>query len=387
MKHQRVIVLLSALIVCIIFKAEAQSSALAIADSLYTVGDYTKAIKTYNTITPKDQYLLLQIAKSHKAKGTYIDALTYYKKAIENNSALISAKLEYAKLLTTTNKFNKADSVYTNLISEYPKNPNFQYRQGLVKKIKKDSTAILYFKEAFKLDSTHQKSCFEVAKHYLKKREYDKVWDVANLGLHSYPENPQLINILGQNFLLKKDYDGAIPYFEKLLQLNYESEFIHASAGLCYSNTYEFEKAVFHFKEALKYDDKIPIRYTRLGDAYLRLKKHKEAIESYEAAITLKDLPIEEDLLNIAMVYRHQKQWQKAIKYATLSLKENPGYSRAQYQLATFADAYYEDPQTKLDYYNLYLKKHGDDKKSYLNFIVNKRVVQLEEEINKQLKK
>ncbi len=363
-------------------KINAQSSALAIADSLYHLDDFSNAIQKYQDITPKDQYILLQIAKSHKAKGTYTDALSYYEKAITEYSSDAVTKFEYAKLLTTTRKFIKADSVYSILVSDYPTNPNFQYRLGIAKKLLKDSTAITYFKKAFSLDSTHQKSCFQISKYYLKKRNYDMVWDTANLGLHSYPENVELISVLGQNFLLRKDYYGALPYFEKLLALNYKNEFVHSKLALCYNQTNNFKKAVVHFTEALKYNNKVPQRYSMLAYAYQRLENYEKALENYKMAIELKDLPIEEELFSIALVYRFKEDWEKAIKYAKLSLNENPKYVRAQYQLAMFADAYYKDPKIKLKYYNEYLTKYGQDKRrKYFNTIVEKRIIQLEEEI------
>ncbi len=363
-------------------RAEAQSSALAIADSLYQLGDYSNAIQKYEDIHPKDQYVLLQIAKSHKSKGTHNDALKYYEKVIVAHPSSTSIKLDYAKLLMTTRKFKKADSVYSTLVSEYPKNPNFQYKLGLAKKHLKDTTAITYFKKAFKIDSTHQKSCLEVSKYYLKKRNYEMVWETANLGLHSYPENVELIGILGQNFLLRKDYHTALSYFEKLLALHHENEFIHSKLGLCYSQTYAFKKAITHYEEALKYNDQIPARYSMLAYCYQKEEKFDKALENYKAALTLKDLPIEEDLLAIALVYRFQEKWEKAIQYSKLSLKENPNYGRAQYQLAMFADAYYKDPQIKLKYYKEYLKKFGQDKKGkYFNAIIEKRIAQLEKEI------
>ncbi|WP_378179046.1 tetratricopeptide repeat protein [Aquimarina sp. SS2-1] len=377
------------LIIPLIFvKVQGQTSDIKIADSLYNIENYTEAINIYQKINPKDIHVFLQIAKAHKAKGTYSEALKYYEEVIRRDTTLTSVKLAYAKLLMSTNKFKKADSVYSNLVDKYNSNPNFQYRLGLAKKKLKDSTAIQYFETAFKLDSTHQKSCFEVAMYYLRKRKYNVVSDIANQGLSSYPENPELLNVLAQNYLLRKYYPEAIPYFEKLLSLNYSNEFIHASLALCYHKNYDYDLAIEQYQMALQYNDKIPLRYTRLGDAYVTVKNYDKALDSYRAALTLKDLPIEEDLLNIAMVYRHQEKWEKAMAQAKLALKENPNYMRAQYQLATFADAYYKDPEAKLKYYNVFLEKFGDDtdKKNYFNFIVKKRVAALEEEIeeNKQ---
>lgn len=376
------------LIALAFMKAKAQDAQLKIADSLYAIGNFSEAIKSYKKVPTKDDYILLKIAQAHKAKGTYQDALNYYEKVILMNTKLLSAKLEYAKLLMSTNKFKKADSVYSGLVANYNDNPDFQYRLGLAKKKLKDSTAIIYFEEAFRLDSTHQKSCFEVAKHYLKKRKHIKVEDITNKGLASYPENPELINVIAQNYLLRKYYSEAIPYFEKLIELNHNNEFVHASLALCYHKDYEYKKAIEQYLQALTFNNQVPLRYTRLAQAYTSIKKYDEALISYKMALELKDLPIDKDLYNIAMTYRHKEEWENAIKHMKLSIKENPNYHNAQYQLATFADAYYKDPKVKLKYYTDCLKKLEASKEdnTFINFLkqtTNKRIRQLEQEIEK----
>ena len=125
-----------------------------------------------------------------------------------------------------------------------------------------------------------------------------------------------------------------------------------------------------------------------MAENYVKLEQYDNALESYKAAKELRDSPIEEDLFNIAMMYRHQEQWENAIKYAKMALKENSNYSKAQYQIATFADAYYKDPKIMLDYYNLFKNKFGDHKdlKGFLDMLVNKRIKQLEEEITNNTK-
>ncbi len=365
-----------------IVKVEAQSSTLAIADSLYNLGNYSNAIRAYQKVIPKNQYVLLQIAKSHKAKGTLNQAIKYYEEIIKKHPITPTTQLEYAKLLTTTRKFKRADSIYSRLVLEYPKNPNFQYKLGIVKQQLRDTTAILYFKEAFALDNTHQKSCFEITKYYLKKRNYDKVVETANLGLKSYPENAELIGVLGQNFLLREDYYTALPYFEKLISLNQENEYIYSKLGLCYYQTHAFQKAIIHLEKVLAYNTKVPERYTMLAYAYQKLEKFDKALENYKIALELKDLPIENELMSIALAYRFQENWNKAIEYVQLAIKENPNDDRAHYQMAMFADAHYKDPEIKLKYYHNYLTKFGQNKRNkYFVSIIEKRIVQLEKEI------
>ncbi|MEM9574188.1 MAG: tetratricopeptide repeat protein [Pseudomonadota bacterium] len=171
-----------------IAKHTAQSS-IKVADSLYTIGDYSKAIKTYTEITPKSDHILAQMARSHKAKGTYDDALAFYQQAIATNPRALIAQMEYGKLLMTTKSFQKANRIFEGLVAKYPENPGFQYQLGLTKETLKDSSAIYHYRKAFDLDQTHQKSCYKVAKHFLVHREFDSVVKYAKTGLSYYKNN------------------------------------------------------------------------------------------------------------------------------------------------------------------------------------------------------
>ncbi len=64
----RICFYISALVLSLL-KAEAQTSALAIADSLYAVGEYDKAIAEIQQIQPKSEKVYLKLAKFSRADG------------------------------------------------------------------------------------------------------------------------------------------------------------------------------------------------------------------------------------------------------------------------------------------------------------------------------
>lgn len=372
-------------------KIEAQSTTLQVADSLYTVGEYSNAIKKYMSIDTKDQYTLLQIAKSHKAKGTYGDALEFYRKSVLKDTSNSIVSLEYGKLLMTTKKSSLADSVFTKLVAKHPQNPNFLYNLGLTKETLKDSVSIQFYKKAFDLDNSHQKSCYKVAKHFLQLREYDSVAKYANIGLSHYENNVELISILGQNYFRKERFDKAIPYFLQLIELNYKSEFIYRSLAISYHKEYEYNDALKYYKTLLTYDSQNAKIYNTIAEIYSKLQNHREAEKNYLIAIELLKYDLDKEYYRLAMSCRFQDKWEEAIRYMKKALKENPDNFSAQYELAVFADAYYKDPEKKLSYYNRYIQKFGqkdsspkDKKRSFMRFFeekVQKRIHQLEQEI------
>lgn len=372
------------LLIVLHYKAEAQTSALQIADDLYTSEYYSKAIESYQKINPKTNYVYWQLAKSHRAKGTYSNALSFYKKAATSDSTNNKLLLEYAGLLITTQKISLADSIYHKLVERHPDNPNFHYRLGLAKKTQKDSTAILYFKKAFKLDSTHQKSCYEVARHYLKKGQFRSAEKVARIGLTSYTENPRLLSILAQKYLLQEYYDQAIPYFEKIVELNQGNAYVYTSLGFCYDKNYNYKKAIKHYTRVLEYNQEDIELHTNLANVYQKSEKYQKALNHLLIVLELKNKPIENDLLKVAACYSAQKKGKKAFTYTQLAIKENPDFEMGYYQLAMYADKYYKDPKVKLKYYHKYLTKfENKEPNKYLQQKIQKRAKQLEIELKK----
>ncbi|MFC5048160.1 tetratricopeptide repeat protein [Aquimarina hainanensis] len=371
--------------ICMYITFSHAQTSVTIADSLFQVGEYQKAIALYQKNTSSPLYDT-KIAKAYNALGNHQQALTYYHRAITKNPSLIPTTLAYGKLLLTTKKLKQADSLFLYLTTTYPSNPNFHYHLGITKEQRQDSSYIVSYKTAFSLDSTHQKSCYKVAKYYMQKRKYDLTKTTALRGLSSYPENPQLLSILGQNNFLRSYYDRAIPFFKKLLELGYESGFIHTKIATAYLKTSDYDKAIIHYKKALEFEQK-PHLYSQIGSIYGRLNDHTQSLENHKKALKLKNTPVDQELIDIAMAYRHQEQWEKAIQYIKSAIRENPRSQKAHYQMALFADAYYDDPNTKLKYYETFTNTFGEQQHKYMQFMVEKRIEQLQKEIEQQKEK
>ena len=79
-----------------LFKAEAQSSASVIADSLYLTGNYTTAINEYTKVG--DAKASLQIARAYNAIGNYDKSIAQYEAVLSSSPDLQIARFELGKL-------------------------------------------------------------------------------------------------------------------------------------------------------------------------------------------------------------------------------------------------------------------------------------------------
>jgi tetratricopeptide (TPR) repeat protein len=371
------------ILVATFLKAEAQNtSALAIADSLYAVGNYTEALVEYSRISPKNENIYLKIARAHQAKGTLGDALFNYKKAATGPEKVLALN-EYGKLLITTAHYKKADSIFSILIDTYKNNPNFYYQRGRAKMEIRDTSALVNtdslvgkkddnkafiadFEHAVALDSTHQKALYQTAKYYLKRKNYLLVERLCKKALQSYPENVQIISLLAQDNFSRGFISDAIPLFEKLLKLGQNSQFIYEKLGACYYKRRNYEVAIDYYLKALDFSEEDFYLHANLAKLYNFVEDFKNAEKHGKLAIFYKDLPLDADYYTLGDTYQIHNDWPEAMENFNKALTENKDHKRALYNKAVVADNYYADKEAVLKLYEAFIEKYEDEE--YANY-------------------
>jgi len=354
----------------------AQSAFTTIADSLYVNGNYSKAIEAYQKNEDQSQ-VYDKIAKAYIAIGNYDAALLNYEQSIDANPNDALIKYEYAKLLAKTKKYQKASDEFYKLIDIDYRNPNYHYELGLVLEHLKDSTAQNRFYSAFQLDSTHQKAIYRIAKHQLKKGANRSVHRYVDIGLASYPNNKELISLKAQNYYVKKEFSNAVIWFEKLIALNEKSQFIYEKLRMSYANLYEFEKAIKFGMHALELEPTNANNLFIQAELYERIDDFKSAEKFMLLSLELQDLPLDKEYIDLASVYNRQEKYKEGIEMLKRAIRENPKNERAQFLLIYTKDTYYEDVDTRIKLYEVFLKKNP---KSEYKAIVEYRMKELKEE-------
>ncbi|WP_298900646.1 tetratricopeptide repeat protein [uncultured Psychroserpens sp.] len=357
-------------------KTEAQSSVLNLADSLYVNGNYTKAIAAYKTYNnPNEVYD--KIAKSYVAIGNYDLALEHYKLSVDAYPKKALTLYEYAKLLSKTKKFELSIEMFNRLMNIDYRNPNYHYEMGLALEKMKDSTAINRFRSAYDLDQTHQKSIYKIARHYLKKRRHTLAEKYIDKGLETYSNNVELISLKAQSFYLQEYYTKARDNFQKLIDLGESSEFIHEKLSLCHAQNSDYELAIEQRNKALKYNPYNSTAIFVIGTYYERLRDFEKAEKYIKQALSLMDVPLDQEYQKLGTVYNWQNKRKEALEAFQKSLKENPQNVRTEFFIITTKDAYYEDIDAKIKLYKDFKEKYSD---SFYAKYASQRISQLKEE-------
>ena len=358
------------------FKTEAQSSVLTIADSLYLNGNYSQAITAYKSYENQDE-VFDKMAKSYLAIGNYDAALHYYKLNIEVHPEDALSKYEYAKLLSKTKQFEASIEVFNDLMNIDYRNPNYHYEMGLALEKINDSSAINRFRTAYDLDGTHQKAIFKIAKHFLIKRKHETSHRYIDKGLETYENNVELISLKAQNYYYQEYYNQAKIWFQKLIDLSESSEFIHEKLSSIHAELSEYEQAISQRQLVLNYNPYDSNALFLIGTYYERLNDFTNAENYIIQALKLKDVPLDYEYQKLGVVFNRQERYQEAIEAFKKSLKENPENVSSAFFIVSTKDRYYADIDSKIKVYQDFIENYSNS--PFLSF-AKRRLSELKEE-------
>jgi len=353
--------LLVFIVLLFFFKAEAQNaSALRLADSLYALGNYSRAISYYKQLSKSEQQLF-KLAKSYEALGNHPKAFYYYQKVISTYPKATLASYNYGKLLFNTSKYRKADSLFKNLSEGHPLHPNFIYYSGLVKEKLNDSSAIFFFRKTYKLDKSHHNALYKIAKHHTEKREFEVAERYISEGLLVDPNSILFLNLKALKYFYSKEYHGALLAYKKLLEFNQSNTQLHENVAISFVHTNQFDKAIEQYTILInRYEDKNSKWHYQIGRAYMALRYYEKAQRHFEIAIALKDISSESEYFALSQLFGKQENYKAQMKALNKAIVENPKNQHTHYFLAVAADNYFKDKKTVIVYYEKYLKMFGE---------------------------
>ncbi|QHI38258.1 Photosystem I assembly protein Ycf3 [Kordia antarctica] len=373
------VLLLFITLICI-SKVGAQSSAFAVADSLYRVGNYSKAIEAYKKLE-NSSYANTQIAKAYKALGNSKKAIENYEKVLDRDSLNMLVLYEYGKLLFSVGKLKKSLTIFEKLKLKDTLNPNFHYQVGLAKEALQQEDFIQSYKTAFQLDSQHQKSIYKLIRNSLQFQKFEKTATYIKVGLDNNSDDLKIIGYNAQLFYAQKKYRKALMWFEKLIDRKKATKYVYEKSAYCAYRIGKILKSIAYYEEALKLEDGNYFYHSQLAKLYYQDGIIEKAEHHASQAIIAKMTDPSGDYYILGLVHFDRKEHGKAIKLFKMALEENPEYEAAQFQLALCTDNYYSDLKEKLKMYERFNEKFPKAKIE-MRTIINTRIRELKSEIH-----
>lgn len=365
-----------------VLKAEAQSSALVVADSLYNLGNYSAAINQYAGINTSEAKL--QIARLYNLVRNYDKAIAQYQNYIENNTNNQLAKFELGKLYLKTRKYTKGKDIFEKLVSENSNNPEYYYYLAdAFASLEAETESIVFYKKAIAIDSTHLRSIFEVTKYHVKLQDRDSVVKYADKGLGFYENDVSLLNLKAIGLFNNDEYKACIPLFEKMVALGEKQSYVFERLGNAYFSLKELKKAKENYKSSLFYDALNPSSKVlfNLGNVFWEEKQLDSAAVYFQEAIDVQIVLFDKEYQALARIASEKKDFKNALKFYKLAHEEDPENVIYFYQVCFVADRYYKDPKVKIGYYEQLTEKYKNQKGYFIQF-AERRITELKEEIH-----
>lgn len=381
------------LVIALIFllvgtKIEAQNLVFTTVDSLLTAGNYNQAIHLLNTKK-------VGLGKNEKLGNIYAEigncnkAIVFYNKAIKENSSnrlihklaktlkqagFINKSIEkyyflyrkdssnllvannLAKLLLQQKKFKKALQVYDFLEKTDSLNPYYSYQKGrILKKQNQLYPSGQNFLNAYKKDTLHLKTIYELAKFYKKIKFKDSSNLFVNKGLQLAKNSISFNMLKASQLYYKKDFVNGLKYMKRLDSLNARSVYLYELMGMSFYNLNKLDSAKAYFEKAKEIDFRNPkIRYRLASVAYAK-KQYVAAEKDLLISIAFSKPDLDKQYVLLGLIFIDKKKPKKAIEQFKKAYANNLRNHKALFILATACEKHYKDKKIAYNYFKKYV--------------------------------
>ena len=268
----------------------------------------------------KTKGLYNNIAINFENLEQFDKAIEYYTKEIEIDPDDFKSYINRATLYSNLKYFEKAEVDFTKAIELDSENDEHYYDRGHFYRydLEDYEKAIIDFTKAIELDPKDPINYFlradafneneqynQALSDYLKAEELDKDKSIA--------KSDYLYNDIAVNFVRLEQFDKAIEYYTKEIEINPDNYIGYQNRAYRYLNLKNYEKAEVDFTKAIELDSENDEHYYRRGYFYsYDLEDYEKAITDFTKAIEL-DPKNPENYFRRADAFRSNEQYNQAL--------------------------------------------------------------------------
>jgi len=350
----------------------------------YDIGEYSKAIETFQSIESPSTDDEIILAKTYAAKGMTLKCLKTYESAFSDTKAdkFITSKFQYAKILQTQGRLKKADSIYSRLLEVLPENAEFMYQKGKIAEDFEELGYHQFFLSALLYDPTHIKAAHEASRYFMEVDNLSMAKNICLKTLELVPNTPRLINLMAQIHYRKDDYAKSLAYIKQLEKLKSDlPKFIFEIKGNIYLKQKLYKKAFKAYEMAYSKDNKDYNLCLKLGEIAIIIEDYDKAGRYLFLYERMRDTSMWEFNYLRGQLYLKRKEYRMAFYQFERALKENISHEASRYYRAIAADNFAEDKAFVLDYYTNYIEFFEDEKDAKFVELALRRETEIRREL------
>ncbi|MBI4649953.1 tetratricopeptide repeat protein [Candidatus Desantisbacteria bacterium] len=229
----------------------------------------------------------LQLAAFYLSAYKVEEAIAELQKALEIDPTQISVHIVLSQIYLQKNELDKAIEE-TNLVLKANQDDMGAHKNLASIYVRKEEydKSIIHLKKILDKEPNNGEAHLMMGIISEKKKDVDQAIKEYTIVIKLLPNDSRAYNNLAYIYATKNDkLDTAFGYASKAMELSPQNGTVIDTLGYIYLLKGDYQKAITHFKDALKYLPAEPTIYYHLGYSYYKIGEKKDALSNLNKAL------------------------------------------------------------------------------------------------------
>ena len=321
------------------------------------------ALERARQLAPERADIWYNLANVYKQMDEAEEAETYYRKALELDPGFTRAYNNLGNLYQTRGNHDVAETLYRDGLEQDANNPTLRYNLGITYQAEQRiPEAIDAYRHALRSRPNWVDGLNNLGVLLEQTGQYDEAARVLGSALDMDQQNPKLNNNMGIVLVAQGRPAEAVEYLKRAVRADPRYTTANLNLGTALEEQGDLDTAWDHLLQLKKESPadleireriaRLAVRsgrgrqareeirfildhnphagfiYSLLGDLYLKEGDRRKAIQAYERAVGL-DKEDTETALNLALVYKEIKEYERGIAQVSTILARQPDHYAA----------------------------------------------------------
>jgi len=327
---------------------------------------YSKALKSFEKAYLFDStntIIISELAEMNNNLGNYRQALPYYKKLFDLDTLNTVNAIRLSRAFFNIRNYQEPFQILFNAYQRDSSNVYVNKQLAFsAMRTGNDSLAIELYSRVIPQNPTDLNNYINLASLYQMQNMYDQAVETLENGISAFPEEPLLLNRLGDLHYSKRIYKKAIVPYEKLLATGDSLPGVIKNLGISYYYEKEYKKGIELLEKSLTLVPNDPVAGLFTALCYKNLKDNDQSLAYLNFAAKIGIPSFMSDIYNqLGNIYTEKKAYGKSVEFLKKAYQLDSTKVDILFKIANNYDLWLtKDKSQALRYYNAYLKSEKE---------------------------
>jgi len=175
------------------------------------------------------------------------------------------------------------------------------------------------------------KTYYQMGLTHVQKGDYDQAIYYFSKSIDMDPKNPWAYNNRGAAYVAEGHYDRAISNYTKALEIDPKNVSFYCNRAIAFCLNEQYDQAILDCNKALEIDPRNAGAYNERGIAYRHKGQHDQAISDYTKALEIDQKYAIRAYFNRGISHAYKGEYDLAISDFNKTIDLNPKHAEAYY--------------------------------------------------------